>query len=117
MAPYVELDPRENDGRAFNVDAFQSFSVDLATGFRRGTAPPNVYRLNNGINNWDMGIHKNFNLYKEAKFTFRAEFFNIWNHTQFSNPNSGVAAGANFGLITSTQHAARIIQLGGMIKF
>lgn len=70
-----------------------------------------------GVNNWDMGIHKNFNLYRETKFTFRAEFFNIWNHTQFANPNGGVAAGANFGLITSTQHAARIIQLGGMIKF
>jgi hypothetical protein len=70
-----------------------------------------------GINNWDMGIHKNFPLFKESTFTFRAEFFNIWNHTQFSNPNSGVAAGSNFGLITSTQHAARIIQLGGMIKF
>jgi len=70
-----------------------------------------------GINNWDMGIHKNFSLYKESTFTFRAEFFNIWNHTQFAGPNSGVAAGANFGLITATQHAARIIQLGGMIKF
>jgi hypothetical protein len=70
-----------------------------------------------GINNWDMGIHKNFKLYKETNFIFRAEFFNIWNHTQFANPNSGVAAGANFGLITATQHAARIIQLGGMIKF
>jgi hypothetical protein len=70
-----------------------------------------------GINNWDMGVHKNFSLYKESTFTFRAEFFNIWNHTQFAGPNSGVAAGSNFGLITSTQHAARIIQLGGMIKF
>ena len=70
-----------------------------------------------GINNWDMGVHKSFSLYKESTFTFRAEFFNIWNHTQFAGPNSGVAAGPNFGLITSTQHAARIIQLGGMIKF
>jgi hypothetical protein len=70
-----------------------------------------------GINNWDMGIHKNFPLFRESTFTFRAEFFNIWNHTQFAGPNGGVAAGSNFGLITATQHAARIIQLGGMIKF
>jgi hypothetical protein len=70
-----------------------------------------------GINNWDIGIHKNFPLFRESTFTIRGEFFNIWNHTQFANPNSGVAAGANFGLITSTQHAARIIQIGGMIKF
>jgi hypothetical protein len=70
-----------------------------------------------GINNWDMGIHKVFPIYKESTFTLRGEFFNLWNHTQFANPNSGVAAGSNFGLITSTQHAARIIQIGGMIKF
>jgi hypothetical protein len=70
-----------------------------------------------GVNNWDMGIHKNFPLFKEATFTLRGEFFNIWNHTQFANPNGGVAAGTNFGLITSTQHAARIVQIGGMLKF
>jgi hypothetical protein len=70
-----------------------------------------------GLNNWDMGIHKSFPIYREATFTFRGELFNVWNHTQFANPNSGVAAGANFGLITSTQHAARIIQLGGQIRF
>jgi hypothetical protein len=70
-----------------------------------------------GINNWDIGVHKSFPLFHESSFTFRAEFFNIWNHTQFANPNSGVASGQNFGLITSTQHAARIVQLGGMIKF
>ena len=70
-----------------------------------------------GINNWDMGVHKNFPLYREAKFTLRGEFFNLWNHTQFANPNSNVAAGANFGLITATQHPARIIQLGGTITF
>jgi hypothetical protein len=70
-----------------------------------------------GINNWDMGVHKSFTIHEEMKFTFRAEFFNIWNHTQFANPNGGVAAGTNFGLITSTQRAARIIQLGGMFRF
>lgn len=70
-----------------------------------------------GINNTDLGVHKNFTLYREVKFTLRGEFFNIWNHTQFANPNGGVAAGANFGLISSTQHAARIIQLAGQLRF
>jgi hypothetical protein len=70
-----------------------------------------------GINNWDVGVHKNFSIYHEMNFTLRGEFFNIWNHTQFANPNSGVAAGANFGLISGTQHAARIIQVGGQLHF
>ena len=70
-----------------------------------------------GLNNWDLGVHKNFPLYRETTFTLRGEFFNVWNHTQFANPNSGVAAGTNFGLITATQHAARIIQIGGQLHF
>jgi hypothetical protein len=70
-----------------------------------------------GINNWDMGVHKSFPLYREMNFTLRGEFFNVWNHTQFANPNSGVAAGASFGLISGTQHAARIIQIGGQLRF
>ncbi len=70
-----------------------------------------------GLNNWDMGVHKSFPLYRETDFTLRGEFFNIWNHTQFANPGSGVAGGTNFGFISSTQHAARIIQTGGQLRF
>lgn len=69
-----------------------------------------------GINNWDIGTHKSFSLYRETKFTLRGEFFNAWNHTQFANPSSGVAS-SNFGQIGSTQHAARQIQIGGTIQF
>jgi len=70
-----------------------------------------------GLNNWDMGVHKGFTVYHEMKFTLRGEFFNAWNHAQFANPNSGVNAGTSFGRITSTQHAARIIQVGGTFTF
>jgi hypothetical protein len=69
-----------------------------------------------GINNWDIGTHKSFSLYREASFTLRGEFFNAWNHTQFANPSSGVAS-SNFGQIGSTQHDAREIQIGGTIQF
>ena len=64
-----------------------------------------------------MGVHKNFDIYREMKFTLRGEFFNVWNHAQFANPNAGIAAGTSFDLITSTQHAARIIQVGGRLRF
>lgn len=69
-----------------------------------------------GLNNWDTGIHKNFPIYREMNFTLRGEFFNTWNHAQFANPSSGVAA-ANFGQVTSTQHDAREIQIGGTFSF
>jgi hypothetical protein len=43
-------------------------------------------------NNWDMTFAKNIPLGKEAKrmLTFRAEMFNIWNHTQFNGLNTSI---------------------------
>ena len=69
-----------------------------------------------GLNNWDIGVHKDFSLYREAHFTLRGEFFNAWNHAQFANPVSTVASN-NFGQVTSTQHDAREIQIGGTLSF
>jgi hypothetical protein len=84
-------------------DAFGNFQFDGMTG--------------PGLNNWDLGAHKSFTMFREIKFTLRGEFFNAWNHAQFANPNAGVNAGSSFGRITSTQHAARIIQVGGTFTF
>ena len=69
-----------------------------------------------GINNWDMGVHKNFPIHENIKFTVRGEFFNAWNHASFANPNSGVTA-ATFGKVTSTQKDARIVQVGANLSF
>jgi Carboxypeptidase regulatory-like domain len=70
-----------------------------------------------GLNNWDLAVHKEFEIERGIKFAVRGEFFNAWNHTQFANPNTGVNAGAGFGQITSTQHAARIVQVAGKVTF
>jgi hypothetical protein len=69
-----------------------------------------------GLNNWDIGAHKSFPIFREMNFTLRGEFFNAWNHAQFANPNSGVSS-ATFGQISSTQHDAREIQIGGTFNF
>jgi len=69
-----------------------------------------------GLNNWDIGTHKSFSIYREMNFTIRGEFFNAWNHAQFANPVSTVAS-TTFGQVTSTQHDAREIQIGGTFQF
>lgn len=69
-----------------------------------------------GVNNWDMGIHKAFPIHDAINFAVRGEFFNAWNHASFANPNTGVTA-ATLGKVTSTQDAARIVQLGGTLSF
>ena len=61
-------------------------------------------------------MHKSFPVYHETSFTLRGEFFNAWNHAQFAGPNSGVAS-PTFGQVSSTQHDAREIQIGGTFDF
>ena len=37
-----------------------------------------------GLNNWNISILKNFKVQEQKEFQFRAEFFNAFNHRQFS---------------------------------
>jgi hypothetical protein len=43
-----------------------------------------------GTHNWDMNFAKAFKIKERYEFTFRAEMYNIWNHTQFSGINSNI---------------------------
>lgn len=93
----------------FNTAAFKQ----PAAGFL-GTSGRGILRLP-GINNWDTGLFKNFNLTEKVSFQFRFESFNAFNHTQWGGPVRSVAD-SRFGQITSTR-AARINQLGAKIVF
>ncbi len=76
-----------------------------------------------GLKTVDFSIFKNIQVFERLKLQFRAEFFNILNHTNFAAPNflndannsvfdpSGAAIG-NFGQIGSTSTPSRQIQLG-----
>jgi hypothetical protein len=66
-----------------------------------------------GRNNWNMAMFKAFQFHEKARFEFRAESFNTFNHTQFTNPSSGVT-NADFGQISNTNNP-RTLQLG--LKF
>ncbi len=69
-----------------------------------------------GINNWDVSFFKNFPLGAERrKLQFRAEGFNLFNHTQFNNPTSSLP-NATFGEILSAK-APRIFQLALRLTF
>jgi hypothetical protein len=69
--------------------------------------------------NFDIAIIKRTSLNRlreGANIEFRTEFFNAFNTTQFSNPNTNVSAAA-FGTITSTVVNPRIIQLALKLNF
>jgi hypothetical protein len=67
-----------------------------------------------GINNWNMAFSKDTRLSERTDLQFRAELFNIFNHTQFITP-SGILSGS-FGQVTQAQ-APRIGQLSLKLNF
>ncbi len=68
-----------------------------------------------GRNNWNMALFKAFQVKENARFEFRAETFNTFNHTQFNGLQTSVTSG-NFGQLTGTQNA-RTFQLGAKFLF
>src|ERR1700683_1654950 len=101
-------------------------SAGLGTLFARGrlSAPPvsvpfadlgrNAFRAP-GFEQWDMAADKSFRIRESAKLQFRAEFFNLPNHTNFGIPNTNYGS-SSFGTIRST-YAARQIQFALKLLF
>ena len=52
-----------------------------------------------GINNWDLALFKDLKLTESKSLQFRAEFFSVFNHAQFSNPDGNIID-SNFGVVT-----------------
>ena len=68
-----------------------------------------------GLEQWDLGISKNFRITEGMRLQFRSEFFNAANHTNFGLPNQTSTSSA-FGTITTT-YPARQIQFGLKLLF
>ena len=64
--------------------------------------------------NVDSAVEKKFPITEAKSAEVRIEFFNMFNHPQFSVPASNISAG-NAGTITSTSNTAR--QLQGSLRF
>jgi len=83
-----------------------------------------------GINNWDMGIGKNFHISEKVGFKFNGDFFNAFNHHQYvvgtgALIGSGSGGGSSIDNSISDSTAgeltnaadSRIIQLSGKLTF
>ncbi|AXC14155.1 Oar protein [Acidisarcina polymorpha] len=102
--------------RLYNSDAYAP-----PQGLTYGDAGRNILRLPHRTN-FDMGLFKNFAVHEDMHFEFRAEAFNIFNHTQFSAINTTACYGAancagDSFLTASAAHNARILQLAGKFVF
>jgi Carboxypeptidase regulatory-like domain/TonB dependent receptor/TonB-dependent Receptor Plug Domain len=71
--------------------------------------------LGPGLDLWDLAAIKNFKVGDRARFQFRGEFFNAFNHNNFSTIVLNTDFG-NYGQATAS-HDPREIQLGGKFYF
>ena len=65
-----------------------------------------------GVTNWDGAVVRSFPIYRESQLQFRAEYFDVLNHTILGNPNTQnpISSSTTFGTITRTQGGPRIAQ-------
>ncbi len=67
-----------------------------------------------GINNWDFSLHKDTAITERTNLEFRAEFFNVFNHAQFSSVQGDILG--SFGQVTGVR-APRIGQVALKFSF
>jgi hypothetical protein len=102
---------------AFNTDCFTEPAPNPVTGIALHRGDERRNQISNpGINNWDMSLGKSFQVFGEGRaLTFRAEAFNVFNHTQWSSiATSGIGCAcviddrqsnpdSQFGFVTASR--------------
>jgi hypothetical protein len=110
VAPFQKLNPKTNGNFLFSPNDF----ADPPPGqFNNGTQ--RSICCGPGLEDWDFAIHKKFPIDEQRYFQFRAELFNIFNHTNLYNPDGHFSDGpTEFGKITEAQDP-RLVQFA--LKF
>jgi hypothetical protein len=120
----------------FNPNAFSApLSTLSSSGAISGGAVGNLGRdtlVGPSLRQVDLALLKNTQLREGVNLQFRSEFFNVFNHTNFSTPNAITYASApalvsgayappsissTAGVITSTSTSSRQIQFGLKLVF
>ncbi len=80
-------------------------------------SPPNESSDSIPRQSQDFSAFKNIKVTERSNMQFRAEFFNLTNHTNFQGVGTSYATGSTtFGTITSTRDA-RVIQMALKFEF
>src|SRR5579862_5996044 len=118
--------PQKNGNYYFNPQIFTENTTDPTCG---GAPYPGCYdpsllgRVGNaprticcgpGISDTDFVVMKSLKVNERTHFEFRAEIFNIFNHTQFFNPDGNSTDGSQFGQVTEVKDP-RLVQFA--LKF
>jgi hypothetical protein len=104
IAPFHSQDPRKHNGYAFDPNSFALPAQDAnSTPLQLLGNSPRTLCCGPGINNFDLSVQKVTPLGEVMRLEFRAEFFNLFNHTQFLNPDGNISDGTDFGRVKHTR--------------
>jgi Carboxypeptidase regulatory-like domain len=96
-------------------DPNNSFTNDTVALGTIGNAPRTVC-CGPGINNWEFGFLKATPLTEKVGLEFRGQLFNVFNHSQFFQPDGNITDGSDFGRIKRARDP-RLIQFAVKILF
>jgi hypothetical protein len=103
------MNPRTSNKSYFDASKFSAEPIgQLGTARRKFFSGP-------GLDNYNMALLKNTVFFERYKLQFRAEFFNVFNHTQFSSVNGNFNS-STFGKATGASNP-RIGQLALKLSF
>jgi len=103
LKPFRTLQPQNNGNYYFDPTTFtEDTSIDPSLFGRIGNAPRTIC-CGPHISNTDFAVLKNIAVTEGTHFEFRAELFNIFNHTQFFNPDGNSSDGTQFGQVTQAR--------------
>jgi len=129
IAPFHTMKPQTNGNYFFDPNSFTENASDDSvapcteqavfgcfdpTLFGSLGNAPRTICCGPRISNTDFAILKTITLSETRRIDFRAEFFNIFNHTQFYTPDGNTSDGAQFGQVTQTRDP-RLVQFA--LKF
>jgi Carboxypeptidase regulatory-like domain/TonB dependent receptor len=101
---------------AFDPSTFtQDTTIDPSLFGRIGNSPRTIC-CGPHISNTDFALLKTFKISETQRIDFRAELFNIFNHTQFFNPDGNSSDGTQFGQVTQARDP-RLVQFALKLFF
>ncbi|HLZ43242.1 MAG TPA: TonB-dependent receptor [Candidatus Sulfotelmatobacter sp.] len=114
VGPFTWHRPQSNGNYYFNTPTDQNsiFTENGVFGYV-GSAPRTIC-CGPGISETDFVVIKNIPVTEKTHFEFRGELFNIFNHTQFYNPDGSSTDGTQFGQVTQVKDP-RLVQFA--LKF
>jgi len=129
LAPLHTMRPQSNGNYFFDPNSFTENATDnsvapCSAGAVFGCYDPSLFGTlgtarrteccGPHISNTDFALLKSFLISESKRVDFRAELFNIFNHTQFFNPDGSSSDGPQFGQVTQARDP-RLVQFA--LKF